>query len=112
MTRTRLLIGFSIAAIAAAFFVEPVAQNPAYFSFAVSEFGRQLGLAFQLRDDALDYEAAEADLGKYPLTDLREGKVTLPLLLTLKRCAPGEREMISSILKSAARLAECGEQPV
>ena len=36
MTRTRLLIGFSIAAIAAAFFVEPVAQNPAYFSFADS----------------------------------------------------------------------------
>ena len=36
MTRTRLLIGFSIAAIAAAFFVEPVAQDPAYFSFADS----------------------------------------------------------------------------
>ncbi len=45
----------------------------------LSEFGRELGLAFQLRDDALDYQGGEADLGKSPYTDLREGKVTLPL---------------------------------
>src|SRR3972149_1659275 len=49
----------------------------------VAEFGRELGLAFQLRDDALDYAAGERELGKLPYTDLREGKVTLPLLLTL-----------------------------
>jgi octaprenyl-diphosphate synthase len=68
----------------------------------VAEFGRELGLAFQLKDDALDYEAAAATLGKPPLADLREGKVTLPLLLTLKRCDGGERELISSLLKTVA----------
>ncbi len=69
----------------------------------LSEFGRELGLAFQLRDDALDYQGGEADLGKSPYTDLREGKVTLPLLLTLKRCTPGERAEVAGLLKAAAR---------
>jgi octaprenyl-diphosphate synthase len=68
----------------------------------LAQFGRELGLAFQLRDDALDYEAEEAELGKRPLTDIREGKVTLPLLLALKRCTPAEHEMIAALLKSAA----------
>jgi octaprenyl-diphosphate synthase len=71
----------------------------------VAEFGRELGLAFQLRDDALDYEAGESELGKRPYTDVREGKVTLPLLLALKRCTPAEREGIEKTLKSAARHA-------
>ena len=71
----------------------------------LAEFGREVGLAFQLRDDALDYEAAEADLGKRPQDDLREGKITLPLLLALKRCGPAEREAIGVLLKGAARLA-------
>ena len=57
----------------------------------LAEFGREAGLAFQLRDDALDYEAGQDVLGKRPLTDIREGKVTLPLLLALKRCTPAER---------------------
>jgi octaprenyl-diphosphate synthase len=72
----------------------------------LAEFGRELGLAFQLRDDALDYEAGEAELGKRSFADLREGKVTLPLLLALKRCGAAEREAIESALKAAARLAE------
>ena len=71
----------------------------------VAEFGHELGLAFQLRDDALDYSAGEEDLGKAPYTDLREGKVTLPLLLTLKRCGGAERESIASVLKTAQRRA-------
>ena len=74
----------------------------------VSDYGRELGLAFQLRDDALDYEAVEADLGKPPHTDLREGKVTLPLLLALKRCTPAESEQIAGVLKTASRLADSG----
>ena len=72
----------------------------------LAEFGREFGVAFQLRDDALDYEAGEAALGKLPYTDLREGKVTLPLLLTLKRCTPAERDEIASVLKRAARPGE------
>ena len=72
----------------------------------ICEFGRQLGLAFQLKDDCLDYEAELAELGKQPFADLREGKITLPLILTLKRCRVSEREHVAGVLKSAARLAE------
>lgn len=72
----------------------------------IREYGRQLGLAFQLRDDCLDYDAELADLGKQPFADLREGKITLPLILTLKRCRVGERDHVASVLKGAARLAD------
>ena len=68
----------------------------------LAEFGREFGVAFQLRDDALDYVAGEAELGKKPYTDLREGKVTLPLLLTLKRCTHAERDEIAGLLKRTA----------
>ncbi|MEZ4219142.1 MAG: polyprenyl synthetase family protein [Myxococcota bacterium] len=68
----------------------------------LAEYGRELGLAFQIRDDALDYEADERALGKHRYTDLREGKVTLPLLLTLKRCTTAEREMVAALLKDVA----------
>ncbi|NNL65792.1 MAG: polyprenyl synthetase family protein, partial [Myxococcales bacterium] len=76
----------------------------------LSEFGRQIGLAFQLRDDALDYSGGEEELGKRPYDDLREGKVTLPLLLTLKRGTPAEREEVAGVLKALARAAAHGEQ--
>ena len=69
-------------------------------------FGRELGLAFQLRDDALDYEAGQSEgceLGKRAYADLAEGKVTLPLLRTLERCKVGEREVIGMALKSACQ---------
>ena len=69
----------------------------------LAEYGRELGLAFQIRDDALDYEASAEVLGKERYTDLREGKVTLPLLLALKRCNADEREGIERVLKRAAR---------
>jgi octaprenyl-diphosphate synthase len=69
----------------------------------IAEFGHELGLAFQLRDDALDYEASAQAMGKPSYTDLREGKVTLPLLLTLKRCTGNESQLISSVLKRARR---------
>ena len=71
----------------------------------VAEFGRELGIAFQVRDDVLDYEADEAELGKPPCADLREGKVTLPLLFTLKRCTGNERALIGDVLKTASQIA-------
>jgi octaprenyl-diphosphate synthase len=70
----------------------------------LAEFGRELGLAFQLRDDALDYEAGESALGKRLHDDLREGKVTLPLLLALKHCTAAERDAVGVLLKNAARI--------
>ena len=75
----------------------------------LAEFGREFGLAFQLRDDALDYEAREAELGKRPYADLREGKVTLPLLLALKRCTRRRARGGRALLKTAGRRApRCG----
>jgi len=77
----------------------------------VREFGAQLGLAFQLVDDALDYAGHESDLGKAPLTDAAEGKLTLPLIATLKRCSTGEREAMSALLKSFALSSAGGRVP-
>jgi octaprenyl-diphosphate synthase len=76
----------------------------------VAAFGRELGLAFQLKDDALDYDSSAMVLGKSRYADLREGKVTLPLLLSLKRCTSGEREVVASVLKSMGRAGD--ENPV
>jgi len=79
----------------------------------LSRFGRELGVAFQIRDDVIDYTSSQEALGKAAFADLREGKVTLPLLLALKRCTAGEAEAVQSTLKhlksSAARSGEAVE---
>src|SRR6185436_16687247 len=59
---------------------------------AMRRFGQDLGLAFQLIDDALDYSGDAKTLGKNPGDDFREGKVTLPLLLAMQRTAAAERD--------------------
>ncbi len=59
---------------------------------ALRRFGQDLGLAFQLVDDALDYSGDAATLGKNPGDDFREGKVTLPLLLAMSRTGPAQRD--------------------
>ncbi|MGE0847524.1 MAG: polyprenyl synthetase family protein, partial [Flavobacteriaceae bacterium] len=58
---------------------------------ALKSFGTNLGLAFQLVDDALDYSGAQKKLGKRVGDDLREGKVTLPVLLAYRRGDARER---------------------
>jgi octaprenyl-diphosphate synthase len=58
---------------------------------ALRTYGRGLGLAFQLSDDALDYGGAAETLGKNEGDDFREGKVTLPLLVAIARTGPRER---------------------
>jgi len=72
----------------------------------LARFGRELGVAIQLRDDVIDYTSSEDELGKPPFADLREGKVTLPLLLTLKRCSSSECEEIESLLKTLKNSAD------
>jgi len=62
------------------------------------EYGKAVGVAFQLVDDLLDYEGTEKELGKAPFADLREGKVTLPLIHALREAAPAERERALSAL--------------
>ena len=66
---------------------------------ALRDFGMDLGVAFQLMDDALDYVAAEVDFGKANCHDLAEGKVTLPLIQILRLCTEVERQTISTIVE-------------
>ncbi|HYZ22208.1 MAG TPA: polyprenyl synthetase family protein [Rhodopila sp.] len=58
-----------------------IADRPAREEAALAAFGMNLGIAFQLVDDALDYSADQATLGKTIGDDFREGKITLPVLL-------------------------------
>ncbi len=58
---------------------------------ACRSYGSNLGIAFQLVDDALDYGGREAKLGKKVGDDLREGKITLPVIFAVRRGTPGER---------------------
>ena len=64
----------------------------------LGSYGANLGLAFQLIDDLLDFTSSEERLGKPVGSDLREGKVTLPLIYLLPRCRPDEREKVAQIL--------------
>jgi octaprenyl-diphosphate synthase len=59
---------------------------------ACRSFGMNLGIAFQLIDDALDYGGKSAKLGKNVGDDFREGKITLPVVLSFRRGTPAERE--------------------
>ncbi len=61
--------------------------------------GTNLGLAFQLIDDVLDLASCEERLGKPVGNDLREGKVTLPLILLLQQCRPEERLKVARVLE-------------
>lgn len=59
---------------------------------ALDEYGRNLGVAFQLVDDALDYDSDAAQMGKDRGDDFREGKMTLPVILAYARGDESERE--------------------
>lgn len=62
-------------------------------------FGEALGTAFQLQDDLLDYTASEEELGKPVLSDLREGKLTLPLILALPAMTRPERGLVEVVMR-------------
>jgi octaprenyl-diphosphate synthase len=64
---------------------------------ALERFGLNMGIAFQLMDDLLDYTADQETLGKPVGKDLREGKVTLPLIYTLPQLAQSKREAIKDL---------------
>ncbi len=65
---------------------------------ALARFGEHLGTCFQIVDDLLDFTARREELGKPVLSDLKEGKLTLPLILLLPRLAPDRRRSIEHVL--------------
>jgi octaprenyl-diphosphate synthase len=68
-----------------------IANRPAEEQAAMKSYGRSLGIAFQLVDDALDYSGDSARLGKSVGDDFREGKITLPVILSYRRGTEEER---------------------
>ena len=66
---------------------------------AMAAYGMELGIAFQLMDDTLDYTASEEQFGKSIGHDLEEGKITLPLIRTLSLCTADERSDIAAIVE-------------
>ena len=70
---------------------------------ALADFGMDLGIAFQLMDDALDYSAEEEVFGKAIGKDLEEGKITLPLIYALRTCPAETRQRIAQVIQNPHR---------
>ena len=66
---------------------------------ALTDFGMDVGIAFQLTDDNLDYTSKEEEFGKEIGIDLERGKITLPLIRALSQCTPEEKSLIRAILE-------------
>lgn len=64
---------------------------------ALSAYGLDMGIAFQMVDDALDYAGTAEEFGKPVGKDLKEGKITYPLIHTLKSCGPDEAEFVAGL---------------
>ena len=67
---------------------------------ALAGYGMDVGIAFQLVDDCLDYTSSNEELGKAIGNDLKEGKITLPLIHVIKNAAASEREEILTAIKA------------
>ncbi|WP_289014709.1 polyprenyl synthetase family protein [uncultured Methylobacterium sp.] len=88
---------------AAACEVGPVlAERPRPEQAACRSYGMNLGIAFQLIDDALDYGGSSAELGKNVGDDFREGKITLPIVLAFRRGSEDERAFWRRTLQEGA----------
>jgi len=64
----------------------------------LGSYGINLGMAFQIVDDLLDFTSSEEKMGKPVGSDLREGKLTLPLIYLLERCSEAESTMVKLVL--------------
>ncbi len=80
-----------------------IAERSAAELAALRSYGRNLGFAFQLIDDALDYSGSEARLGKAIGDDFREGKITLPVVLCYRRGDQEERAFWRRTLQDGIR---------
>ena len=75
-------------------------RAPNAYREALARFGLRLGMAFQIADDLLDYTEAEAVTGKPSGLDLREHKVTLPLIAALGAMPPADRRLVAELMAS------------
>ncbi len=106
------IIGAKTAALfaAACRIAAVVAERPEADERALDDYGRNLGIAFQLVDDAIDYDSDADTMGKGRGDDFREGKMTLPVILAYARGTEGERKFwrdaISGHRTSEADLGE------
>ena len=75
------------------------ATNPEYIS-SMKEFGLNLGISFQIRDDILDYEGSLSITGKRAGGDIKEKKITLPLIYSLNQVSPEKASEIRKIIKN------------
>jgi len=66
------------------------------------DFGRSVGISFQLVDDLLDFTAVRSDLGKPVMADLLEGRVTLPIILLLRRVDGRTRDRLADVVSSGS----------
>ena len=69
-------------------------------TLALKNFGRKIGAAYQIYDDCLDIAGDEADIGKTLGTDMRKGKMTLPVLMLLRSAPPEERARYCELILS------------
>lgn len=74
-------------------------ENKDYID-AMKNYGHSLGMAFQIRDDILDYEGSSSLIGKPVGGDIKEKKITLPLIYSLNNVSPSEAARIRKVLKN------------
>lgn len=77
-----------------------IADSPDPLARAMTDYGLHIGMAFQMADDLLDYTADPQVLGKAVGADLREGKLTLPVIHCLKRADAGDREIMERVIRN------------
>ena len=79
-----------------------LAGAPSAVEQACADYGQALGTAFQVVDDVLDYAGAKDEMGKNLGDDLREGKVTLPLIAAMRRGSAQQRDLIRRAVETGA----------
>jgi octaprenyl-diphosphate synthase len=89
-----------------------IADRPPSEEEALDRFGRNLGIAFQMADDVLDFAAQQSDLGKAIGADFRDGKVTLPILIAFARGDENERRFWRRTLEDMDQRADDLEEAI
>ncbi len=77
-------------------------ENPEYQQ-AMKKFGESIGMAFQIRDDILDYEGTATLIGKPVGGDIKEKKITLPLIYSLNQVSKSEADSIRKLIKNGGK---------